>query len=444
MIKKRMLHFMAAISLLLLAGTSFSQSNSFSYGLNLGLNYPTIGSQIGSYAGEGNLTLGMFLQYKPYSGISLGHPSKNKRYMLVSDEFVRRLTYVLQPTFSTNSFRQTALDWRFTNNYLELSALVYIQPFTYADEFKFFSGIRPGLVVYNTSETIENGTYTVKTNPANKNFNGQIDIAVPFGVALELSPAVTVELAYNHSFTNANTESVIKGRSSFVELTLRLNAMGVINQLSKKEERIKEKLYKLHAGSLLVMLPTPNPSEIREMLKDNNLEQIEAITSELRDRNKKVIQEFKSYFDFCPVYFFMDTSAYQVVSKNFKHVFVNANLEVDTTIIPEKSLTLSDRSDLKPSGKIIGPDSSNFFVASFCEDISDYTSKHVFGLFVYDDKIIQLPRPFNVPMNLIGANLDGDPINFFRTKYYDYSTMSFERIITKFNKRLWRNLITLE
>ena len=111
----------------------------------------------------------------------------------------------------------------------------------------------------------------------------------------------------------------------------------------------------------------------------------------------------------------MDTSAYKVISKNFNNVFVNSELIVDP---------------------YIKPDSSNFFVASFCDDISAYTAKHQYGLFVYDDQINQLPKPFNVPANLIGANLEGDPINFFRKRRYNYSIMPFEKIIVKLNNRL--------
>jgi hypothetical protein len=226
-----------------------------------------------------------------------------------------------------------------------------------------------------------------------------------------------LEASYIHSFTNQNTSQIIKGRPSSIELTLRLNALGLLNQFSKKEDLLRKQINTYSKGSLLVMLPTSNPGEINKLKAENNNEEIDLINQELVERNKKVMREFKSYFDFCHVYFFMDTSAYKIISKNFNDVFVNSELTTDP---------------------MIKPDSSNFFVASFCNDNSAYTTKNQYGLFVYDDHINQLPKPFNVPTNLIGANLEGDPLNFFKKKRYNYSIVSFEKIITRFNNRMVR------
>lgn len=394
-----------------------AQIEKFSYGLHLSLNYPTIGSEFGTYAGEGNPTLGMFIQYKPETGIDISHPTQNKRYTLIPDEFVRRLTFKLEPMFCINSFRHTDIDKKYSNYYLEIAGLAYVQPFTYIDEIKFFTGIRPSYLTSYSTEVFEFGAYTAKPSDANKNNTGRIDLCIPIGVSVQLSEAVSMELSYIHSLTNQNTAQIIKGRPSSIELTLNLNALGLVNQFSKKEELLRKQINKLGKGSLLIMLPTPNAHEIKTLRSEGRNEEADYIYTELRERNKKVISEFKSFFDFCPVYFFMDTSAYKVISKNFNDVFVNP--------------------DLSPNS-LIHPDSSNFFVASFCDDISKYTAKHQYGLFVYDDQITQLQKPFNVPANLIGYNLEGDPLNFFKKKRYDYSKMSFSRIITKFNNRMLR------
>jgi hypothetical protein len=394
-----------------------AQSERFSYGMNIALNYPTIGSQFSNYSGEGNPTLGMFVEYKPYQGLSIGHPSKNKRYEIISDETMRKLTFVAQPSFSVNSFRQQDIDRRYTNYYLDFSGLVYIHPIPFVDEFAIFAGVRPSYLASYTTEQFENGFYTTVSYDPNKNAVGRIDFCVPVGLSLNLSEAVIGEITYNHSFTNKNTDQVINGRPSTVELALKLNAIGLVNQFGKKDDELRNQVKKLSKGALLVMLITPNPNEINTLKAEHRNAEIEYIYNELNLRNKKVMREFRSFFDFCPVYFFWDTSAYKVISRKLDNLFLGADLAIDPSI---------------------RPDSSNFFVAGFCDDISTYTTKHQYGLFVYDDKINQLPKPFNVPINLVGANLEGDPLNFFKKQRYDYSNISFERIITKFNNRLLR------
>jgi hypothetical protein len=394
-----------------------AQDEKISYGFNTAINYSTIGSSYENYVGVGNPSLSLFISYKPSNGINLGHPTKNEYYTLRSDEFMRRLTFVLQPAYCANSFRQQDIDRKYNNYYLELGGLVYFQPFTYVTELTFFTGICPSFLASYNTEQLQFGYYSTIHYDQNLNTVGKIDFVMPFGVSLEMSQAVSLELSYKHSFTNSNTDQIIQGRTSTVELALRVNAIGLANQFTKKDEQIQEQIKKLSKGSLLVMLPTINNSEINKLKAENKQEEINDINKELIDRNKKVMKEFRSYFNFCPVYFFMDTDAYQIIHKRFNNVFVNANLEVDP---------------------MIKTDSSNFFVASFCEDISVYTTKNVYGLFVYDDNINQLPKPFNVAINLIGPNLDGDPLNFLKKIRYEYSTVSFERIITKFNNRLIR------
>ena len=402
------------ISLGALGNLAVAQTGKFTYGFNAALNYPTIGGKFDMYSGEGNPTLSLYIAYKPDNGLSIGHPTQNKTYTVFSDEFVRHLAFVLQPSFSAITFRQQDIDRKYNNYYLELTGLVYIQPFTYVTEISFFTGIRPSYLASYNTELFENGYYTSKQFDANQNTIGRIDLSVPVGISLELSEAVNLELVYNHSFTNFNTEQIIKGRPSTIELSLKLNALGLVNQFSKKEEALRTQIRKLSKGALLVMLPTPNPSEIRHLKTEMKEEEIQEIYAELLERNKKVMREFKSNFDFCPVYYFLDTSAYKIISKKFDNVFGTANMEPDP---------------------FIKTDSSNFFVGSFCNDISIYTTKHVFGLFVYDDKINQLQKPFNVPINLVGGNLSGDPLNFFKT-HYSYSNYSFDRIIKKFCNRL--------
>ncbi|TAE78350.1 MAG: hypothetical protein EAY81_12045, partial [Bacteroidetes bacterium] len=140
--------------------------------------------------------------------------------------------------------------------------------------------------------------------------------------------------------------------------------------------------------------------------------------NELKLRNLRVMREFRKHYTFTPVFFFFDTEVDKVIANAFDGVFLNDNMEPDNSI------------------KLENP--ANFFVASFCNDLSNYTQRISYGLFVYDDKMIQLEKPFNVPGQVFGLYTSGDPVNYFRTKRQSYINMPFEKMIKKFSARMTR------
>src|SRR6185312_12201563 len=127
------------------------------------------------YTGEGNPTLSLFLLLRPDNGLSIGHPTQNKSYTVISDEFARRFSFVVQPSFSAITFRQQDIDRRYNNYYLEMIGLLYFQPFTYITEISFFTGLRPSFLAAYGTELFENGYYTNKQLDANQNAVGRID-----------------------------------------------------------------------------------------------------------------------------------------------------------------------------------------------------------------------------------------------------------------------------
>ncbi len=83
------------------------------------------------------------------------------------------------------------------------------------------------------------------------------------------------------------------------------------------------------------------------------------------------------------------------------------------------------------------PDSGNYFIASFIEDISEISKKPSYGLYVYDKNFIQLGKPYNVNQNSMGIFVGGDPMNYFRrVKANAYTPDEFRKIIRRFNNRL--------
>jgi len=111
----------------------------------------------------------------------------------------------------------------------------------------------------------------------------------------------------------------------------------IINQgyfKPKKKEEIKvslSEIEQLKSGVLLVRLQTQNPeiNALKEKGLNNQAEQ------ELQNQalyNKTIINAFKNKFNFCPVYFFFSDNSEKVRNKEFKNIFLNDNLAVDSTI----------------------------------------------------------------------------------------------------------------
>jgi hypothetical protein len=82
-------------------------------------------------------------------------------------------------------------------------------------------------------------------------------------------------------------------------------------------------------------------------------------------------------------------------------------------------------------------DTTNYFIGSFIEDVSDYTNKPDYGLYLYDKNFKQLPKPFNTNANAMGIFVGGDPFNYFRrVKTSGYFPDDFKKVLKKVNGKL--------
>jgi hypothetical protein len=397
-----------------------AQSEYFNFGIQGGGNYPLIGSKYSGLAGLAGYSLGPFITLRTNDGINVGIPGRNKRVEILSPELSQRFTLHVAPLFTNIGFHTTESEDRYNSYYIDLATHLYFQPIAYSTDLQLYAGLRPSYLLYHESEAFADGFYKTIDDPANRNRNGRVDLALSAGVALALSEAVSIELGYVHSFTDRNQPGRVQGRPTTIELSLKLNAQGLINQFTRKETSIKERLKGYNQGSLLVMLTTPREKEVQRLEAEGQTVTAQTYLREFRVRNERIMEQFRSYYDFSKVYFFADTNAYKVAAGKYDGMFLNASFEVDSAI------TL---------------DSGSVFVACICEDISAYTSRYQFGLFVYDNKINQLGKPFNVGSNLLagsGAPADRDPVQYFRPVRVPHVNTSFERIITRLNSRLHR------
>lgn len=372
-------------------------SDPLGYGIKLGVNYSMNGTRYSNWSGLAGANLGMFFS-KPINS---------------------RLRWFVEPSYSSVSFREREKDIRYNNHYIDANAFLYYFPSSINTDFAFIGGVRPSYLMAHNSEVFETGAYTTKDLDVNKNKNGQIDMGLLLGMSVALSPVVNLELLYNHGLTDKNSLQSIEGRSSSVEVNLRLNAVALRKSIENKNQSIEERVEQYHKGALLVMLATTNEKEILRLRAENKQSDIELLETDVKMRNTKVIQNFNKNFTFCPVYYFMDTSIYKVMSGTTKGIFVNYNLQLDTTI------TLN---------------TENYFIASFCEDVSEYTKRKHFGLFVYDKQMIQLENPFNAPNQLAAPVFDYVVVKAAenKTRKPSYITVPFERLVGKLNTRLFR------
>jgi hypothetical protein len=280
-------------------------------------------------------------------------------------------------------------------------------------------GFRPYYLVSTNTEKLRDGEYVIDNiDSANQNKSGDIGLSGSIGISVALSSIVNLELKYNHSFDNISTSPTsIKGRPSIVEVTLSISATGIRDKVNYKDISTFEYLKKLHKGHLLVMLPTVNKAEIDGLINTGRADQIVNLLEELHQANVLVMKAFKNEFDFCPVVFYDDTNAYKVSNKVFGDFFYDAD---GRSISIEKVNT------------------SNFFVAAFCEDVSSISHKMDYGLYVYDDKITHLGKPFNTQQNQFNIFAGGDPLNYLRKRLNVLSYEDYSRKVKKLNGRLLR------
>lgn len=373
-----------------------------SYGLKLGLNYSLTGTTSSNYLGGVMPTFGLFYSY----------------------QFSDRFNLVSELGYSGIRFRQSQSDTRYNYDYLDANIFVNYYPSFGSKDLSFIIGIKPHYLINYNTQFFQFGTYLTATDPQNKNQKGDLNMSGILGLSIAMSPIVNLELLYMPSFNDKTTLGNIAGRPSVFEVGLRFNAINIKNQLNKGMMDVQQQIQYYHKGVLLVMLGTPNQAELDALRRLGRADEIDLVYQEMAFRNKKIVSAFKEKFTFTPVYFFYDTSAYKVTSGNLNGVLLNK--------------------DLKPDATIEIPDSSHFFIAGFVEDISKYTDKTHFGLYLYNNQMIQLERPFNIPSQQISPvrmALDEDIVKYYSKQRSNYSSVPFYRYVQKMNSRLNKYLI---
>ena len=379
--------------------------DNFNFGVEIGGNFNLIGSQFGNYVGKSQPRISIFFT-KPVS----------KYYI---NSFISLWDFAVEPiALNLISCRENTIDNQYGGYYYDPSFALHLIPDRSSSDLRIILGVRPSYLLYSYSEILENGEYRLSQSgvATNKNKAGDIDISGMLGLSLKFSKIGYFDIKYTHSFTNQNNINYVQGRPSLIEFGIRLSAVQIGKALFDIDAETQKQVVKLSKGTLLVMLPTPNQNEVNALQSAGRTNEIRELFYQQELTNKMVIEKFTRDFKFSKVLFFFDSSAIKITNKNFTNVFVDDNMNTIST--PETF------------------DTTNFFIASFCEDVSEFANRFTYGLHVYDVKMQALPSPFNGLKNDMGLYPGGDIITYMRKKKALFSIGEYERVIRKFNDRL--------
>lgn len=379
--------------------------NNLNFGLSLDINFNLLGAGYGNYAGRVMPRMGVFFT-KPV----------NKYYV---NSFISLWDFFVEPVaLNIISSREKNLDNQYGGYYYDPTFALHLIPERGSSDLRIIFGVKPSVLLYSYTEVLQNGEYSLSPSQveANRNRAGDIDFSGLLGISFKFSSIGYFDMKYIHSFTNNTTSQYVKGRPNLMEFGIRLSAVEIGKTLFDIDAEIQKELIKLSKGTLLVMLPTPNPNEIKALTDLKKYEEIKHLQFQQDATNKMVVEKFSKDYAFSNVLFFYDTSATKIVNKNFNNVFVDEG----GLLVPAPNTF----------------DSSNFFIASFCDDVSTFTNKFTYGLHVYDSKMQALPKPFSSSQNDMGLFPDGDIIAYMRKKRALFNINEYEKIIKRFNNRL--------
>lgn len=389
------------ISLIYLIGHKASAQTH--YGLYMDMNFPTVSGHIPNYVGRGLGGFGVFLQ-APFTPFH-------------SNPFLNRLDFSAEAGLTYIGFRDKQSDFRYNNYYFDPSIYVNFIPDRMSDDLRLMLGVRPSFLMFQNNEDFNMGSYQIVRNESRNAYEkGDFDLGLAAGVSVSLGNIARVELKYTHSFTSQLSNTYIKGRPSFIEMGLKLSAVDIRETINKRDKELGKQLENASKGTLLVMLGTTDARVLDKMKKMGKMEEANHLVKMEQIAAQNQMQAFEKQFDFCKVLYFYDTCANQVSMGNFSGVF-DANYQAGVF------------------------DTSNYMIAAFCEDASDYTNKIDYGLYFYNKNFQQLKKPYNVSANFLGIFAGGDPSNYFKRARYLHTSAEFSRIVKRASARLQRSKV---
>lgn len=153
------------------------------------------------------------------------------------------------------------------------------------------------------------------------------------------------------------------------------------------QDEMKYLVTKLRSGALLVRLKT-RAKTIEQLQQMGDMKSAEKIRQQQFNENKFIMNCFVRYFDFCPVYFFYNTSNDSVRQNKLQHIFLDSNLIVNPAIqMKEKIFLIAEEGDIEISNQQNNSDTT------VTEPLASYTIRSG-GIRIMDSQFRLLQQPF--------------------------------------------------
>lgn len=348
--------------------------------ITAGVNYPLINKLTDTY--EPNASVGM--------GFGLERMLGNKTGLQLSVGY-NGLSYNRNAVDSNENFIQKTKE-----NYADLNLNFLFYPAGKNGAFVLFAGVAPSLLIGKSV----NRSQQPPPPQRDPSRYGRVDLSVTAGGQVNLTDHWYIKATYYHSFTDELSTHYNTGRFSMVQVGIGVRIQPRSEEADTQRVNIQDdpqKQFDLNGMHLLVRLPS-NSKKIASYLKSGYTRLATELANKTAEENNDLIEAYRTNFDFCPVYFFYDTSSKDIVARHLAgNIFRTANeLAVASAV-----------------------DTTNFLIAEFGSPYSEaFQSSTGYGLIVYDKYFNQMqePFPYYVP-------------NF-------YGVLSREEVIKRLNLRI--------
>ena len=294
------------------------------------------------------------------------------------------------------------------------------------------------------------GDETFKTK---KNFSPQQSLPELDGASSYL-PVIGVDFKLTNNLSMMINQSLLVYSSNYdsnTQFTLRYH-FGAKNKPQApsyrkvKRSRSKAQIQELKEGVLLVRLKTSQPKidALRKVGFEKKASKVEQYQLE---QNKAILNAFKEKYDFSKVQFFYSYNSNNIRKGTFNGIFLNENLEVDSSIIIDSS-TYIYTAELAN----IEQDTAKFLYDYHSSVDGNFTEKRTpmyYGgtnlsfksIVVKDNQFNQLCRPFPYYSRYIGESIRRYPeqVLFFGAIIIPLiSSYTLDQSVEKLNKKLYK------
>lgn len=245
---------------------------------------------------------------------------------------------------------------RTNKNYFDMSLLLNLVP-----------GRSNVLLTAGVSLSTNSGIYQKTLNGTSpgglsstfdKSEYGRQDFFLVTGLAIPLSRKLDLYTRYYYTTTSKETSTSLRGKPSFLQISVALNLNRFLDEQEKRTELNKDEEDNrtlMEGGVMLVRLNYPrnlinwyrshnNPQGadssfymngiITEPANQDDLLKADSTITAWDSINAHIMRVFKEEFTFCKVYFFKDEHSEKVANHNFDSVFLNDQLQIDTSLHP--------------------------------------------------------------------------------------------------------------